>query len=79
MLFEPQSLINLAGGAVIGVIGWFARGIYNAMEQLRKDVHQIEVDLPKTYVAKEDWHESLKKIENMLEKIFDKLDTKADK
>ena len=79
IVVEPQSLINLAGGAIIGVIGWFARSLYAAVEQLRKDVHQIEVALPKSYVAKEDWHESLKKIESMLEKIFDRLDQKADK
>ena len=78
-MLEPQSLINLVGGAVLGVIGWFARSLYGAVEQLRKDVHQIEVDLPKSYVPKEDWSESLKKIESMLEKIFDRLDQKADK
>ena len=47
-MLEPQSLINLVGGAVLGVIGWFARSLYGAVEQLRKDVHQIEVDLPKS-------------------------------
>ena len=64
-MLEPQSLINLVGGAVLGVIGWFARSLYGAVEQLRKDVHQIEVDLPKSYVPKEDWSESLKKIEKI--------------
>lgn len=76
---DTQTVINLAGGAILATAGWFARRLYEAVEQLRKDVHQIEVELPKSYVAKEDWHEAIKKIENMLEKIFDKLDQKADK
>jgi hypothetical protein len=76
---DTQSLINIGGGVFLSVAGWFARSLYAAVEQLRKDIHQIEVDLPKSYVPKEDWSESLKKIESMLEKIFDKLDQKADK
>ena len=76
---DTQSLINIGGGVLLSVAGWFARSLYAAVEQLRKDIHQIEVDLPKSYVPKEDWSESLKKIESMLEKIFDRLDQKADK
>ena len=79
MMLESQGLINLVGGAILGVIGWFARSLYGAVEQLRKDLHEIEVQLPKSYVPKEDWNESLKRIESMLEKIFDKLDQKVDK
>ena len=76
---ETQSLINYAVMAAFGIAGWLGRTLWDAVEKLKEDVHQIEVDLPKSYVPKEDWSESLKKIESMLEKIFDKLDQKADK
>lgn len=76
---DMQTAINLIGGAILAVIGWFARRLYEATESLRRDIHQIEVDLPKHYVSREDWHDSLRKIESMLEKIFDRLEGKADK
>ena len=78
-LMEAQTLINLAGGAALAVIGWFARSIYDAVNQLRKDLHEIEVDLPKSYVAKDDFNITMKHIEDMFQRIYDKLDAKADK
>jgi hypothetical protein len=76
---DPQTAIDLVVGTALAVIGWFARRLYEATENLRRDIHQIEVDLPKHYVSKEDWHDSLRKIESMLEKIFDRLENKVDK
>jgi len=78
-LMETQTLINLAGGATLAVIGWFARSIYDAVNELRKDLHEIEVDLPKSYVAKDDFNITMKHIEDMFQRIYDKLDAKADK
>ena len=40
---------------------------------------KIEVDLPTNYVRKVDIDARLDKIDNVLERIFDKLDEKADK
>lgn len=78
-LMDTQTLINLAGGAILAVIGWFARSIYDAVNELRKDIHEIEVDLPKSYVAKDDFNITMKHIEDMFQRIYDKLDSKADK
>lgn len=72
---EYQSIINLAGGAVLAVIGWFARQIWDAVKELRKDLHKIEVALPKEYVRKDE----LGEIKALIQKIFDKLDGKQDK
>lgn len=76
---DTQTVINLCGGAVLATVGWFARRLYEATEQLRKDVHQIEVDLPKHYVQKDEFSDNLKEVKEMLGKIFDKLDGKVDK
>ena len=72
---EYQSIINLAGGAVLAVIGWFARQIWDAVKELRKDLHKIEVALPREYVRKDE----LGEIKAPIQKIFDKLDGKQDK
>jgi hypothetical protein len=36
-------------------------------------------DLPKVYLAKDDYRSDLKDIRDLLNKIFDKLDNKQDK
>jgi len=76
---ELQSLLNIGVGAILAGIGWFSRQIWEAVNELRKNVHEIEVDLPKSYVRKDEFADSVKEIKAMLEKIFDRLENKADK
>ena len=76
---DPQSLINLAAGLAIAVGGWFARQVWDSVQRLKEDLHSIEVDLPKSYVTKDDFNQTMKHIENMVQRIYDKLDGKADK
>lgn len=78
-MIEPQSLMNMGIGVVLAGIGWFSRQIWEAVKELRRDLHEIEVDLPKSYVRKDEFAESVKEIKAMLEKIFDRLENKADK
>lgn len=76
---DLQTTIDLIGGAILAVIGWFARQLYETTEKMRKDIHELEKDLPISYVRKDEFDNRLSRIENMLEKIFDKLDHKQDK
>lgn len=72
---DYQGIINLAGGATLAIIGWFARQIWDAVKELRRDLHKIEVDLPRNYVRRDD----LGEIKSLIQKIFDRLDQKVDK
>jgi hypothetical protein len=76
---DPQAIFNLVGGAAIAAGGWFARELWGAMKDLRRDLHQIETDLPKSYVMKVDLDKRMEHIEQMFQRIYDKLDGKADK
>jgi len=76
---DTQNLFNLAAGAAIGIGGWFARQVWDSVQALRADVHAIEVDLPKSYVMKDDLDKRMAHIEEMFQRIYDKLDGKADK
>lgn len=76
---DPQAVMNIAGVAAIGAGGWFAREIWGAVKELRKDLHDIEIDLPKSYVSKLDMDKRMDHIEGMFQRIYDKLDGKADK
>jgi hypothetical protein len=74
-----QTLINLGAGAVLATIGWLCRTLWDAVERLKTDIQRIEVCLPSHYSRKDDIQCSFDKIDLTLEKIFIKLDTKADK
>ena len=76
---EDQQIINVIIGVVLSVLGWFARQLWDAVQDLKKDVKQIEVNLPTHYVRKEDLESRLDRIELSLNRIFEKLDNKADK
>ena len=76
---DMQSLINIAAGLAIAVGGWFARQLWDGVQRLKEDIHNIEVELPKSYVSKDDFSQTMKRIEAMFERISDKLDGKVDK
>lgn len=76
---DIQTIINIALGSVMSALGWFARELWDAVKDLKSDLSKLREDLPKTYVAKEDWRPEIQDIKNILGKIFDRLDHKADK
>lgn len=76
---DTQTIYNFVGGAAIAAGGWFARELWGAVKELRSDLHDIETDLPKTYVMKSDLDKRMEHIEHMFQRIYDKLEGKADK
>jgi len=80
---DAQTLINCVLGAFLALVGWLARQLWEAVERLKTDLHQIEVELPSNYVKREEFSESLKEIKDLCRQIFDKVDSlekrKADK
>lgn len=80
---ELQTFVNFAVGAILTIGGWFARQIWDAVGQLRRDIHRIEVLLPQTYLRRDEFREGLKEVKDILNEIFRKIDDlnkeKADK
>ena len=72
-------MFNFIGGAILVAVGWWCKEIWNSVKSLKEDIRAIEVDLPKHYVSKADIESRLDKIDATLERIFDKLENKADK
>lgn len=72
---ETQVFFNIAVGLAAFFGGWVLNNITKAIERLDADVRQM----PHTYVAREDYRADTRDIKDMLSKIFDKLDGKADK
>jgi len=78
-IMELQTIINILLGVIIGGIGWAAKELWSAVKRLREDLQKIEIALPTNYVRKDEFAEGVKEIKEMLGKIFDRLDSKADK
>ena len=76
---DGQTLFNLAGGAILAAIGWWCRQIWDSVQRLKEDVKQIEIDLPTNYVKKNDMTVRFDRIELLLDKLYEKLEQKADK
>ena len=76
---DAQTTINLIGGSMLAVLGWVGRSVWEAVREIRSDLHDLEVELPKSYVTKDDFSSTMKHIESMFQRISDKLDHKADK
>ena len=87
---EWQTVINIGGGSLLAALGWFAREIWDAVKELRRDIHRLEKDLPEVYARRDEMRESFKevkidmnqgfnKIESMIGQLFDRLNGKVDK
>ena len=66
-------------GIGMTVVGWFARELWGAVKELKADLAALREDLPKVYVARDDYKEDIREIKALLERIFEKLENKADK
>jgi len=71
---DMQSLLNIAAGSAIAVGGWFARQLWDSVQKLKEEVHQIEVDLPHNYVRRDEFRDVLKEIRDIQTEIFRKID-----
>ena len=76
---EPQTITNLVAGSVLMVVGWLARELWVAVKELRADLHRIEIEMPTNYIRRDEFTEGMREIKEILTKISDKIDKKADK
>jgi hypothetical protein len=70
-----QQTINIIIGACLTVAGWFARELWAAVQELKTDLAK----LPLVYVTRSDYKDDMREVKEMLGKIFDRLENKADK
>jgi len=81
-----QHIINIGGGALLSVLGWFARQLWDAVKTLQSDLNRLELSISDNYVKKSDLA-TLKsemaarfdRLEHLIDKVYGKLDSKADK
>ena len=81
-----QIIINIGAGTLLAVGGWFARQLWDSVKELKNDVATIRLHVSENYVKKSEI-ETLKtemdkrfdRIELLLDRLYEKLDSKVDK
>ena len=72
---DNQQIFNI----VVSIAGFLAIYIFNSTTKQIQRLEDKLNELPKEYVAKDDYRSDIFEIKNILKQIFDKLDNKADK
>ena len=62
-----------------GVLGWFARQLWDAVQSLRKDLTALQIQISSDYVRYDRLQNALQPILDGLAEIKETLKTKADK
>lgn len=74
-----EQLFLMALSAVTGLLGWFGRELYSAVQQLRADLAELEVRIGTDYIRYDRLRDTLQPILTSLEEIKQALRDKADK
>lgn len=72
---DNQQLFNV----VVSIAGFMVAFNFNNMTKKIQQLEDKVANLPKEYVAKDDYRADIAEVKNILHQIFDKLDGKADK
>lgn len=76
---DSQDLFNAAITLSGAFGGWILKTIWDAINDLKTEVKELNREVNQDFVRREDFKDSMSDIKEMLNKIFDKLDNKADK
>lgn len=76
---DSQDLFNAAITLSGAFGGWILKTIWDAIKDLKTEVKELNREVNQDFVRREDFKDSMTDIKEMLNKIFDKLDNKADK
>lgn len=79
MADNVQEYFNFIGGILAAVFGWLGRTLWGAVQDLKKDLADLQRHLPESYVAKKDFERFEDRVIAILNRIEQKIDSKADK
>jgi hypothetical protein len=81
-----QNVINIGAGAALAVIGWFARQLWDSVKELKADIGDLRLHVSDVYVKKSEMdtleaqmEKRFDRLEQMIVKLYDKIDAKVDK
>jgi hypothetical protein len=83
---DYQAAFNVVIGLASGLVIWVVKVVWDSNEQTKKNVaefqiqiHEFQKEIHSEFVRRDDFKDFSLEIKEMLCKIYDKLDNKADK
>lgn len=76
---EALGAFQLLLAVAVSVAGWFLRSLHEDHRRLNKQLSEHEKNVMRDFVRRDDYHNDIRDIRQMLDKIFNRLDEKADK
>jgi cell fate (sporulation/competence/biofilm development) regulator YmcA (YheA/YmcA/DUF963 family) len=74
-VMDNQQLFNV----VVSIAGFLAVFVFNSTTRKIQKMEDRLAEMPKEYVAKDDYRSDISEVKAILKQIFEKLDNKADK
>jgi hypothetical protein len=81
-----QNVINFGIGSILAIGGWFCRQLWDSVKELKADISGLRLHVSDVYVKKSeidtikgDMDKRFDRIEMLLDRLFDKLESKVDK
>lgn len=74
-----QSYVNWAFTALGAMGGFILKATWDALVQLRKDMSALQESISTNYVRRDDFKTHAQRVELLLDRIYERLDSKADK
>jgi type VI protein secretion system component VasK len=74
-----QEVINLIITGAGTIFGWLLKSMWEAVRDLKNDMREIESEVHRDYVRKDEFRADLDEIKSILKEIFADLKKKADK
>jgi hypothetical protein len=81
-----QNLINFGAGSLLAVGGWFCRQLWDSVKELKTDIADLKLHVSDSYVKKSEidtikteMDKRFDRVEQMIARLYDKIDAKADK
>lgn len=66
-------------GIVTAVGGWLMRTLWDAVQDMKSDLHELETDIRTSFARRDDVREMFSELRAAMVRIESKLDGKADK
>ena len=81
-----QDILNYAVIGVFGTVAWLVRTIFETVNNLKKDIDGFKLQVSENYVKKSEvdnlrleMDKRFDRLEQMIARLYDKIDSKADK
>ena len=76
---EALGAFQLLLAVAVSVAGWFLRSLHEDHRRLNNKLSDHEKHVMRDFVRRDDYHNDIRDIRAMLDKIFNQLNDKADK